>query len=126
MRITLAQVVVAITTQNKRRAHARRILTIPSIKLSNRWAWRRWRETKPIRTHPPHTADTRPALWDVRAGRKVTTDILDVFQPLRKLSSRLQSLSSQPVSSDKRRSESTYDYGVIQAQRNSLAKLIPQ
>src|SRR5882724_59871 len=31
MRISLAPVVVAITAQNKRSAHARRILTIPSI-----------------------------------------------------------------------------------------------
>src|SRR5580700_2998691 len=33
MRITLAQIVVAMTPQNHRRAHARRILTIPSNQI---------------------------------------------------------------------------------------------
>ncbi len=97
MRITLAQVVVAITTQNKRSAYARRILTIPSIKLSNRWAWHRWRERKPFRTHPPHISDTRPALWDVRAGRKVTTDILDVFWTRDTCLRTKGAISSRPV-----------------------------
>jgi len=74
MRITLAQVVVAITAQNKRCAHARRILTISSNQIDEPLGMVQMVRTEAVPRHPPHTSDTRPAFWDVRAGRKVTTD----------------------------------------------------
>src|SRR5882757_8631287 len=58
MRIILAQVVVAITTQNKRNTHARRILTIPSNQIVEPLGMAQMVENEAVLHPSPHTSLT--------------------------------------------------------------------